>query len=412
LLEQRKIKEAIECLRNELAPLNQDRDQDKLHKLSSFVICKDPNDLHKKANWDGAKGKSRNKLLINLQDYISPSLLIPENRLLTIIDQAIQLQKLRCLYHNTQNETISLFADHTCQPEQIPRTTKQILEHHTDEVWFVQFSHNGRYLASASKDLTVAIWDVSIDKICKPMQILSGHTKEVSYLVWSPDDTMLLTCANDNIKLWDIASGGCIRSFSKHTKAVTSCAWFPDGKHFVTGSLDKNIFLLDLEGKEIRKWEGARINDLAVSSDAKFMVAACMDKKIHIYNLLDNTVEYIQEHYAITSISLSKDNKFLLANIQSQEIHLWNLENRRLISQYVGQQQGHYVIRSCFGGFNESFILSGSIDQHVYIWHRQSGEQIAVLRGHTGNVNSVTWNPANHHMFASASDDHTIRIWA
>jgi len=91
---------------------------------------------------------------------------------------------------------------------------------------------------------------------------------------------------------------------------------------------------------------------------------------------------------------------------------LWNLENRRLISQYVGQQQGHYVIRSCFGGFNESFILSGSIDQHVYIWHRQSGEQIAVLRGHTGNVNSVTWNPANHHMFASASDDHTIRIWA
>jgi len=167
------------------------------------------------------------------------------------------------------------------------------------------------------------------DKIDKPIHTFTGHTKEVSYLAWSPDDTMLLTCANDNmIKLWDINTGGCIRTVSKHTKAATACAWFPDGKHFITGSLDKNIFLLDLEGNEVRKWEGARINDLVVSSDAKFMVAACMDKKIHIYNLQDNTVEYIQEFYAITSIALSKDNKFLLANIQSQEIHLWNLEKK------------------------------------------------------------------------------------
>lgn len=36
----------------------------------------------------------------------------------------------------------------------------QVLEVHNDEVWFLQFSHDGRYLASSSKDCTAIIWEV------------------------------------------------------------------------------------------------------------------------------------------------------------------------------------------------------------------------------------------------------------
>eukprot|EP00842_Homolaphlyctis_polyrhiza_P002383 jgi/Hompol1/3145/HPOL_006372-RA len=189
LLERQELKRALAVLRNEIAQLNVP--QEMLHMLSR----------HKRAFWSGISGGSRELLLTTLQKFISPSIMIPSNRLGQLMDQAIQLQVSNCLYHNTRNDEISLYADHHCERNSFPVMTTHVLEEHTDEVWFLSFSPDGTMLASASKDARAIIWDARKLSI---IHQLEEHSEAISFLAWSYDSTMLLTASNDStVKLWN-----------------------------------------------------------------------------------------------------------------------------------------------------------------------------------------------------------------
>lgn len=90
--------------------------------------------------------------------------MLPHRRFATLIDQAFLQQRTQCLYHNAPYtpSAFSLFSDHECTREVFPLVTTNILQEHADEVWNIQWSHDGRYLASASKDKAVFIWHIGV----------------------------------------------------------------------------------------------------------------------------------------------------------------------------------------------------------------------------------------------------------
>ncbi|XP_038898395.1 WD repeat-containing protein 26 homolog [Benincasa hispida] len=414
LLQVDKVMEALKTLRTEIAPLS--INNNRIHELSSFIMSPSPSGLIGSPREEHSSAKSRTKLLEELQKLLPPAIMIPENRLEQLVEQALLLQRDTCLYHNASDQEMSLYSDHTCGKNKIPSQTFQVLQAHSDEIWFLQFSHNGKYLASSSSDLAAIIWEVNSSGKVSLKHKLSGHQKPISLVSWSPDDSQLLTCGvEEAIRRWDVSSGKCLHVYEKAGFGLVSCGWFPDGKSILAGINDKSICMWDLDGKELDSWKGQRIlkiSDLEITDDGKKIITICRETAILLLDREAKIDRWIEEDQVITSFRLSKDNKFLLVNLLNQEIHLWSLVGEpNLVSKYKGHKHTRFVIRSCFGGLEESFIASGSEDSQVYIWHRGSGALIEALPGHSGSVNCVSWNPTNPHMLASASDDHTIRIW-
>ncbi|KAF8511107.1 WD40 repeat-like protein [Hysterangium stoloniferum] len=453
LLEEQDLNTALVVLRTELAPLNVD--SERLQVLSSLLMLASAEEVRRCAGWDGASGMSRQRLLLSLQHYIPSSVMIPSRRFDTLLEQAREYQRNSCLYHNSSTP-FSLYTDHACSQDSFPNVTTLILAEHEDEVWDLKWSNDGCYLATASSDRTAIIWRIGpsisvTERECVPEQVLRNHSDIVNGLAWSPDDETLLTCADRVIKMWKTKTGVCMKDLSGHKDMVTAVEWLPDGSGFISAGMDSRIIFWDNQGKQRDVWENVpiRITDIATSPDGSRFIAVgisrepitveapplvdqhetngrphppipdtqLFEKRIMVWNWTEGRLEAsitLEDYGEVTSVKISRDSRFALIGHgpDASEVQLWDLDGPRMARKYTGHRLGKNVIRSCFGGADEHFIVSGSENGKVYIWQRGTGELIDALAGHgQGSVNCVAWNPRIPSMFASCSDDKTIRIW-
>ncbi|KAM7189629.1 vacuolar protein sorting-associated protein 1 [Naviculisporaceae sp. PSN 640] len=411
LLERRETSRALAVLRGELTPLCSEQHQ-KVHFLSSLLMCQSPEDLKSKANWDGAYGNSRQILLSELSKCISPSVMLPEHRLAVLLSQVKESQIGGCLFH-TSAEPPSLYSDHLCDRAQFPSEILLDLDKHVGEVWQVRFSNDGTRLASCGLDKNVLIWRVPSFDILYRLEAHEGG--EVCNLAWSPDDTMIVTCGKDRYaKIWNTETGNCIRILERFEEPVSCCVWLPDGRSFITGTFDKDKSLVqwDLTGQMVHLWTRKhRTEDLTISPDGQWLIAMDEQNRLHVYNGITREQEYeIELKARPTSISISRDSGFLLVNKTDGEAQLIDILTKDAIQRYRGSPGNEFTIRSAFGGANEAFVISGSEDGCVYIWHKSSGILIEKLEAHTPPCNSVSWNPADPCMFATCGDDGKIKM--
>ncbi|MEO0377011.1 MAG: hypothetical protein AAF329_20830, partial [Cyanobacteria bacterium P01_A01_bin.17] len=74
---------------------------------------------------------------------------------------------------------------------------------HQQAVNAIEFSPDGRKLASASFDRKVKLWDGRNGTF---LATLTGHVASVYSIAWSPDSRMIASCSKDStLKIWHAA---------------------------------------------------------------------------------------------------------------------------------------------------------------------------------------------------------------
>lgn len=114
---------------------------------------------------------------------------------------------------------------------------------------------DGGVSAVASSQFQILLYSVadagSADGLVQ-QATLEGHPGEVSVIRFSPSgDKMASGDASNKVFVWNVSGGGAekVIDWSDHTARVTSLAWL-GGSQLVSGSLDRHIYVWDLETKK------------------------------------------------------------------------------------------------------------------------------------------------------------------
>ncbi|MBX3416124.1 MAG: serine/threonine protein kinase [Pirellulaceae bacterium] len=121
---------------------------------------------------------------------------------------------------------------------------------HSASINRLVFSRDGRWLASASDDRTVAIWDIGERKLVKRLE--GQHLSDVFAVVFSPSGDLIYTGSRDRtIAVWSLETGQVITTLVGHSLIIRCMDISPDGTRLVAGSWFGDVLLWDVSRREL-----------------------------------------------------------------------------------------------------------------------------------------------------------------
>jgi WD40 repeat protein len=176
------------------------------------------------------------------------------------------------------------------------------LRGHMGLVRAVAFSPEGKTVVSGSEDNTLKLWDVATGRELMTIGRNLGRVESVAF----SHDGKILAAGNDhgNVELWDVSDGRELLTLGRDSwdldagaaaqgipaSEIRSLAFSPDGKTLVSGSSDQEIKVWDVaSGREkyVIAGDSGSVTSVAFSRDGKNLASGSRDKTVKIWRVTD-----------------------------------------------------------------------------------------------------------------------------
>lgn len=153
----------------------------------------------------------------------------------------------------------------------------------------VNFSANGRFIASGMADGSLHFWNRSTGKDSQ----MRGYDGKVELVGWSDNSRYLASCTGPELVLWDFSGKGPEGSrpvvLNGHTDRIDAFAWQPGGEHLASGGRDWRLTLWrpqkSREPIDVQLLD-SEISALRWSSDGRLLAAGERNGRVTVYELV------------------------------------------------------------------------------------------------------------------------------
>lgn len=308
-----------------------------------------------------------------------------------------------------------------------------VLSGHSQAVYAVAFSPDGRILATGAGDDTIRLWSLADPAHPRPLgKPLAGHADWVYWLQFSPDGHTLASASRDRTaRLWDVRDPrhpkALGRPLTGHRNYVFSVSFSHDGRTLATASQDGTVRLWDVSDPARAKALGhpltgarAAVASAAFSPDGHTVAAPGHDHQIRLWNVADPTRpkqwrKPLSTPDVVYAVAFRRDSKLMASVGNDDKVRLWDVSDPAHAKPLGQPLTGHTdtLLAAAFSPDGRT-LATGGADHTIRLWDISDPLHPAPLGqpliGHTGFVNWLAFSPDGQSL-ASASDDHTVRLW-
>lgn len=322
---------------------------------------------------------------------------------------------------------------------------------HNTEVVSIDFSLNGKWIASASKTSEI-FSEVSTTKSAEGKgklvegQIKLGQPGSINHsegvifpalgnftsIKFSPNSEILASAENPSsvsspsqprVKLWDL-KGNQLDELTMDGQ-IAGIGFSPDGKTVViaantppSGSTKKAtqgvVHLWNSQSKKRTSFvaHNDKINGISVSRSG-MIATASLDSTVKLWTQTGELSKTLNHTGLVKSVVFSPDGKVIATASAGTTIKLWDLVNEQLTEskELISSSTASTTINGLSFSYDGNLLLSASDSGTLSIWNAESGELLANLQGSQNQINAVSFSPVDSKVIASAGNDNAVSLW-
>lgn len=325
---------------------------------------------------------------------------------------------------------------------------------HTDRIYSVATSPDGRYVATGSQDTRVIIWEIATGE---PRHILDNHTGVIFDVMFTNDSSRLLSADGNSTIVWNVETGALINQYNTlHDDIILDMDITADDRLVFSGSFDTTIKLWELDtGNVLLSLQAGQITGAQFFPDEMRAVTTDQNGDLIVWDLAtgDATLTITHEETALRGgVAVTQDGQRVIAGDQNGNVMVWDIS--RADTQPILFFRGHEsripsldispisneVVTASFDrsliiwdidgrhaeierltentsrvyasnmSADGRFIASGATNGDIIIWEAISGEVLHRIQSTAGIVYDVAFSSDSTRL-ASAHEDGTIALW-